>query len=103
MGFEEHVPSTTSFDAGYYEGKQQSKIWLVTSEDFKKLYDLHPAGGEVLLWCDSVSDIATEGRSLKRNREAESVGSQRSQTEYEVESIYNELQGTERKISRLVG
>ena len=87
----EHVPSTTSFDVGYFEGKQQSKIWLVTSEDIKKLYDLHPKGGEVLLWCDGASESGSEGRSTKRSKEAESAISKRSQQESEVESTYKEL------------
>ena len=90
--FEEHVPSTATFDVGYFEGKQQSKIWLVTSEDLKKLYELHPKGGEVLLWCDGASEGTTEGRSLtKRNKEAESAVLKRSQQETEVESVYKEL------------
>ena len=90
--FEEHVPSTATFDVGYFEGKQQSKIWLVTPEDLKKLYELHPKGGEVLLWCDGVSEGASEGRnSTKRNKEAESAASKRSQQEAEVESTYKEL------------
>ena len=33
--FEEHVPSTATFGDGYFEGKHQSKIWLVTPEDLK--------------------------------------------------------------------
>ena len=46
--FQQHVPATTTFDVGYYEGKEQSKIWLVTLDDFDKLYELYPKGGEVL-------------------------------------------------------
>ena len=91
--FGEHVPSTATFDVGYYEGKQQSKIWLVTPEDFERLYELHPKGGEILLWCDGASVGGTaEGRgSTKRNKEAESAVSKRSQQEAEVESTFKEL------------
>ena len=61
--FVEHVPSTATFDVGYFEGKQQSKIWLVTSEDMEKRYELHLKGSEVL-WCNGVSECgAAEGRS----------------------------------------
>ena len=64
--FREHVPMTAIFDVGYFEGKQWSKIWLVTSEDLDKLYELYPKGGEVLLWCDGESETGTEsGRSTK--------------------------------------
>ena len=91
--FGEHVPSTAAFDVGYYEGKQQSKIWLVTSEDLEKLYELHPKGGEILLWCDGVSaGGTTEGRSsTKRSKEAESAMAKRTQQEAEVESTFKEL------------
>ena len=27
--FQEHVPLQQHFDVGYFEGKQQSKVWLV--------------------------------------------------------------------------
>lgn len=46
--FQSHVLSsiTITFDVGYFEaGKQQSKIWLVTSGDVDKLCELHPRGG----------------------------------------------------------
>ena len=33
-------------------GNQSLKIWLVTSEDLGKVYELYPDGGEVYLWCD---------------------------------------------------
>ena len=42
--FQDQVPRTVTFDVGYFEGKQQSKIWLVTSEDLEKLYELYPKG-----------------------------------------------------------
>ena len=59
--FQEQVPATATFDVGYFEGKPQSKIWLVTSEDLGKLY---PNGGEVPLWCDGVSETGnSDGRS----------------------------------------
>ena len=90
--FQDQVPRTATFDVGYFEGKQQSKIWLVTSEDLEKLYDLYPKGGEVHLWCDGVCETGAEScRSIKRNKEAESAGTKRSQQETEVESIYKEL------------
>ena len=43
--FQEQVPRTATFDIGYFEGKQQSKFWLVTSKDLEKLYELYPKGG----------------------------------------------------------
>lgn len=90
--FQDQVPKTATFDVGYFEGKQQSKIWLVTSKDLEKLYDVYPKGGEVHLWCDGVCETGVEScRSTKRSKEAESAGTKRSQQEGEVESIYKEL------------
>ena len=34
--FQEGVPNTLDFNVGYYEGSQQSKVWLVVSDDLKK-------------------------------------------------------------------
>ena len=47
--FQEQVPTTATFDVGYFEGKPQSKLWLVTSEDLDKFYEVYPNGGEVPL------------------------------------------------------
>ena len=35
---QQHLMSATG---GYFEGKQQSKIWLVTLDDLHKMYELH--------------------------------------------------------------
>ena len=35
--FSDHVPNTVDFSVGYYEGSQQSKVWLVTADDLKKM------------------------------------------------------------------
>ena len=73
--FQDQVPRTATFDVGYFEGKQQSKIWLVTSEDLEKLYDLYPKGGEVHLWCDGVCETGAEScRSTKRTKKLSRQG-----------------------------
>ena len=36
--FKERDPSTLDFNVGYYEGSQQAKIWLVTTDDLKTFY-----------------------------------------------------------------
>jgi len=35
---EDQVPEKFDFNIGYYEGKQQSKVWLVSTEDLKLMY-----------------------------------------------------------------
>ena len=71
------------------------KIWLVTSDDLDRLYQLHPKGGEVLLWCKGTSETGNgECRSAgKRSKETDSaiILSKCAQQEAEVESTYKEL------------
>ena len=57
------------------------------------MYGLHPKGGEVLLWCDGVSDVGTESRVGSKHslKEADITASKRSRQECEVESVYKEL------------
>ena len=85
--FQEHVPTTATFDVGYFESKQQTKVWLVTSDDLRKMHELHP-NGEVLLWCDGVCNVGTKSRtSSKRSEEADAISSTHSRQECEVESV----------------
>ena len=73
--FQQHIPATAMFDVGLFEGKQQSKIWLVTSDDLDRLYQLHPKGSEVLLWYEGTSETGNgECRSAgKRSKDADSA------------------------------
>ena len=34
----DQVPEKVDFNVGYYEGKQQAKIWLVSKEDLEMMY-----------------------------------------------------------------
>ena len=36
--FVDAVPDEGEFNVGYFEGKQQTKKWLVTSQDLKAMY-----------------------------------------------------------------
>ena len=38
------------FNVGYYEGKQQSKILLVSKEDLDMMYNCKAC--DIILWCD---------------------------------------------------
>ena len=70
----QQIPATATFDVGYFEGKQQSKVWLVTSDDLDRLYQLHPNGGEVILCCEGTTELGNgECRSAgKRSKETDS-------------------------------
>ena len=36
--FAETVPDTVNFNVGYFDGRQQAKLWLVTDEDLDSIY-----------------------------------------------------------------
>ena len=83
--FGEQVPSTLDFTVGYYDGSQQAKVWLCTTDDLNTMYSKHPDGGSLSLWCDGKTD------SSKRKREVDSSTTYRHQKEEEAEAIHKEL------------
>ena len=85
--FPDQVPNTVDFSVGYYEGSQQSKVWLVTADDLEKMYE-NIKRESITLWCDQkTSDSDRVGR--KRKRDGEST--MREEKEEEVERVYTEL------------
>jgi len=62
----DQVPEKFDFNVGYYEGKQQSKIWLVSTEDLKLMYSNH-SKGDITLWCDDIT-LWCDGRDTKETR-----------------------------------
>jgi len=57
----DQVPEKFDFNVGYYEGKQQAKIWLVSTEDLKMMYSNH-SKGDITLWCDGRDTKETRGK-----------------------------------------
>ena len=70
--FQEAVPNTLDFNVGYYEGSQQLKVWLVVSDDLRRMYQKNPNGGSVNLWCDARCQEDEVDIARKRKRDAES-------------------------------
>ena len=85
--FSDHVPNTVDFSVGYYEGSQQSKVWLVTADDLKKMYESIKRG-HITLWCDQKTS-ESEHTGRKRKRESETTA--REEKEEEVERVYTGL------------
>ena len=85
--FTDQVPNTVDFSVGYYEGSQQSKIWLVTSDDLQKMYET-VKGEQITLWCDQ---RPTESEEPSRKRKRESDSTRREDKEEEVDREYMEL------------
>jgi len=64
----DHLPETTDFNVGYYGGKQQSKIWLVSKEDLDMMYS-HCKASDIIIWCD--------GRETRPKRKGSSTNRQK--------------------------
>ena len=62
------------------------KIWLVNSDDLKCIYEQYQKGGQIVLWCDGISEgeISLTG---KRKRDDE----RRQEQEDEVEKVFESL------------
>ena len=69
--FKDHLPDTDDFIIGYYLGKQSCKMWLVTEEDFRSMYE--NIGKDVLLWSDARSSNPTMGQKRKASSESDST------------------------------
>ena len=90
--FEEHVPPTTRFTVGFFEGRQSAKRWIFTQEDLEAMYVSLTKKGqktEICLWCDGRSD--EEGNQRKKRKRDNSPVSKRDGKEREIEDLVTEL------------
>ena len=80
--FEETVPDTVNFNVGYFDGRQQAKLWLVTNKDLESMYSKYRTG-EITLWCDGRSDRDRSGEEVrsKQKRDSEASVSRRQERE----------------------
>ena len=88
----EQVPQTISFDVGYYEGSQHSKIWLCSPNDLESMYQKYPYG-EITLWCYGHNEDEETGRG-KRRRDDSSINgpsSKRQKKEDDADAVFKEL------------
>lgn len=82
--FGDQVPDKVDFNAGYYEGKQQAKIWLVSKEDLDMMYSSQ-SKGDITLWYDG------RETNTKRKCETESHATNRQEREEKVDEFYKTL------------
>jgi len=92
---DEVLPDEDSdYSVGYFEGRHQTKRWIVTTEDLEVMYQLYKEG-EIFLWCDGreepVDKHSDEDMAKRKNRKSESAVRARQDRE-DLESIYSELQ-----------
>lgn len=86
----EQVPHTISFDVGYYEGSQHSKIWLCSANDLESMYKKYPSG-EITLWCHGNEDEETSCGKRKRSDSSCNIPSKRQKKEDDVDSVFKDL------------
>ena len=92
--FDEQVPNTVDFTIGYFDGSQQAKTWLITSDDLETMYQKYPKSGNIMFWCDGRLAESESAHAQKRKRDTKdgSGGStKRQEREEEVDSTYTEL------------
>ena len=71
--FQEQVPSTLTFNVGYFEGQSHSKISLVCYDDLDAMYARYNKKGDIILLCDSRVESSDEGRPLGKRRKEEAI------------------------------
>ena len=88
----DQVPNTITFDVGFYDGQQHSKIWLCSNKDLEAMYRKHPTG-EITLWCDgcTAADEDTTGRNKRKKDDSSGGPSKRQKKEEGVDSVFKEL------------
>ena len=83
---ENEVPEEGDFNAGYFEGKHQTKKWLVLTQDLDAMYSYFGGKESISLWCDGKEP--DESGEEKRDAQAQN---KRSETDDELEDIFQQL------------
>lgn len=84
----DQVPDSLTFNIGYFEGHQHSKVWLVSDDDLHAMYAKYPRG-DITLWCDGRTDEECVSGRTKRKRDE--ATSKRQEKEEEVDAVYQQL------------
>jgi len=83
--FKDHIPQSTAFSVGYFEGRQSTKYWICIEQYLIAMYNR--CHNEIMLWCNG--HIADKP-SAKRPR-AEGINTKREEKETRVEVLAKEL------------
>ena len=91
---DEALPDENSdYSIGYFEGRHQTKCWIVSTEDLEVMYQLHK--GESFRWCngreEAVDKHSDEAMAKRKSCKSESAVRERQDRE-DLESIYSQLQ-----------
>lgn len=86
--FEDLVPDEGNFNVGYFEGRQHTKKWLVSTKDLDEMYTHFSGKSCISLWCDGKEQEVDDGRKKKHNNKN---SKKRTEKEDEVEDIFQKL------------
>lgn len=84
----DQIPNTLTFELGYYEGSQHSRVSLITKNDLDSMYRKYPRG-DITLWCFDEDESATCKR--KREDSAASLASKRQKRQDDIDSEVEKL------------
>ena len=93
--FSEHITSGSSFSIGYFEGRHQTKRWLISQQDVEKMYEKLHGKPEIFLWSDAKDEsktVAGDHEDASHNHKSPlETTSKRQEKEEEVETLFCEL------------
>lgn len=81
-------------DVGYFDGRQSSRVWLVSTKDLKSMYARAKSNSDIFLWvqaCVADDDDDSDDPGPDKKKRKLSATSRRQLKEDEVEEIYDEL------------
>ena len=87
--FKDEFPGNPNVDVGYFDGRQTSKVWLVSRKDLAGMYSSSKQGCEIFLW---VECAVADDESDEERRPGRSSGTKRQHLEDEEDAIYKVLQ-----------
>lgn len=77
---------SSDIEVGYYEGRQSSKVWIVSNKDLNAMYSKFAS--EVLFWVQSVEEENNDSDDNENQRKK----TRRQEKEEEVEAVFQNLQ-----------
>lgn len=84
----DELPKDASADVGYFEGKQSSKIWIVSIKDLDSMYQKAKNENDFFLWIQTSDSDSDGNEPVKKKKKS---GSSRQEKEGEVDEIYEKL------------
>ena len=89
--FEDVVPEQGEFNIGYFEGRQHTKKWLVSSQDLEVMYAYYAGKEFIFRWCDANEQEVGDESIPKKRVKRDTLSSKRTEKEEELEDTFQTL------------